>query len=210
MAYYYNTVHNNSQCDYNIAFLDDNITATLTRSSFAVTQWISLIEHIHRCRLHKLVVGFDIEWRPNRRGVINPVAILQLCVGRRCLIFQIFHSDGIPHSLYSFLNNRNYTFVGVGIREDVNKLYQDYELWVACTMDLRNLAAEKLDMKDLNRAGLKRLAMVVLDTEVEKPRHITMSNWNGLYLTDAQVHYACLDAFLSFEIGRTLIRTNSR
>lgn len=38
----------------------------------------------------------------------------------------------------------------------------------------------------------------------EKPKRVTMSGWNNLKLIDKQVQYACVDAFVSFEIGRRL------
>ncbi|XP_042482442.1 Werner Syndrome-like exonuclease isoform X2 [Macadamia integrifolia] len=182
------SVYNTSQRELEVIFFEDNILATVTHSPSIVDQWLSLIQRIHSRRLHRLIVGFDVEWRPNRhRGATNPVAVLQLCVGRRCLIFQIRYSRTIPQSLTSFLNNHDYTFVGVGIRGDVNKLYQDYGLWVTRTMDLRTLAAQSLDMNELKRAGLKTLALVVLDKEVEKPHYITMSNWENFHLSDDQL-----------------------
>ncbi|KAJ4956443.1 hypothetical protein NE237_013226 [Protea cynaroides] len=189
-----------------ITFFEDNILCTVTSTSSVVEQWISSIKRIHHRHLNNLIIGLDIEWRPNfRRGVNNPVAILQLCVGRRCLIFQILHCDRIPRSLLVFLNDRNYTFVGVGIEKDVDKLFQDYYLLVSGMKNLGFLAAEKLDRKELKRSGLKTLAWEVLGKELEKPQHITLSHWDDYELSYDQVHYACIDAFVSFEIGRTLI-----
>lgn len=95
--------------------------------------------------------------------------------------------------------------MGIGIESDVEKLLEDYELGVrGKVVDLRNLAAEKYGMKELNNAGLKELARVVLGREVEKPRRITMGRWDYRWLTPDQVQYACVDAFVSFEIGRRL------
>ncbi|TKY65917.1 Werner Syndrome exonuclease [Spatholobus suberectus] len=108
----------------------------------------------------------------------NPVATLQLCVGHRCLVFQILHFPSIPPSLSSILADPNVTLVGVGIREDAEKLLEDYNLRVANVRDLRSLAAERLRDPDMNRAGLKALGLRVLGLEVQKPQWITRSRWD--------------------------------
>ncbi|PWA95799.1 ribonuclease H-like domain-containing protein [Artemisia annua] len=102
-----------------------------------------------------------------------------LCVGRNCVIFKIMHAPFIPDSLVNFLSNPSYTFVGVGVENDVQKLCGDYGIEVGRIEDIRDLAFEKFDAKELRNAGLKGL-----------------THW---------VAYACVDAYLSFEIGRSLI-----
>ena len=61
-----------------------------------------------------------------------------------------------------------------------------------------------LGEREMRSAGLKTLAARVLGMDVEKPQRITMSRWDNVRLTDEQVQYACVDAFMSFEVGRTL------
>ncbi|XP_022015076.1 Werner syndrome ATP-dependent helicase homolog, partial [Helianthus annuus] len=138
----------------------------------------------------------------------NPVATLQLCVGRRCLIFQLLYAPYIPQSLVNFLRNPNYTFTVVGIKSDVGKLVEDYNLVVARIAELTTLAANAYGVRKFKYAGLKSLTEEVLGKEVLKPKRITMSRWDNQWLTRPQVAYACIDAFLSFEIGRVLISGN--
>ncbi|XP_028051610.1 uncharacterized protein LOC114256207 [Camellia sinensis] len=64
-------------------------------------------------------------------------------------------------SLFDFLNNPIYAFVGVGIHTDVQKLTEDYGLSVGTTVDLHSLTAE-CGMIELHNAGLKNLAREVL------------------------------------------------
>ncbi|KAF2288051.1 hypothetical protein GH714_004111 [Hevea brasiliensis] len=111
-------------------------------------------------------------------------------------------SCGIP-SQWEFL------FVGVGIESDVEKLVEDYGLSVRNTVDLRGLAAEKLGVKELKNAGLKDLVKEVLGKEIKKPKRVTMSRWDNPWLTPDQVQYACLDAFVSSEIGRSLVNLDT-
>ncbi|XP_073015727.1 3'-5' exonuclease-like [Primulina eburnea] len=190
---------------FNVDFYGDSIDATVTDDCNAVSVWISEVESIYRCRLHHLIVGLDAEWRPAFSRFPNPIAVLQLCVGRRCLIYQIIHSQGIPFSLTSFLSNSNYTFVGVGIKSDLEKLEQDYGLGRDVNaVDLRDLAAYELLNMDLKCKGLKDLASVVLNKVVDKPMWVTLSRWDNRRLTYDQVEYACLDAFVCSEMGRML------
>ncbi|KAF8398125.1 hypothetical protein HHK36_017050 [Tetracentron sinense] len=184
---------------FEVTLFNDHIETLVTHTPSMVDTWIADTEYIHRHRLNNLIVGLE-----------NPVAILQLCVGRRCLIFQLLRlpSPSIPPSLASFLNNRDYSFVGVGIGRDVQKLMVDHGLRVSRSFDLRRLAARVLNMSELRHAGLRRLAREVLEKDVEKPTEVTLSGWDSEFLTLAQVQYACVDAFLSFEIGRTLFLRN--
>ncbi|GAB4843973.1 hypothetical protein Ancab_013937 [Ancistrocladus abbreviatus] len=102
----------------------------------------------------------------------------------------------------NFLTGEDYTFVGVGIGSDVRKLEEDWDLEVSNWVDLSRLAAERMGMR--RNAGLKELAREVLGVEVEKPRNVTLSRWDRQELWYDQIQYACVDAFMSFEIGRRL------
>ncbi|XP_022874050.1 Werner Syndrome-like exonuclease isoform X2 [Olea europaea var. sylvestris] len=190
---------------YDVNFFGYIIETLVTHDPTMVSQWLSDIESLNHHSHHRLVIGLDLEWRPNNRFYKNPVATLQLCVGRRCLIYQLIHSSHIPSPLVDFLSNQNYTFVGIGIESDLRKLEEDYGFgYNANAVDLRKLAADKYQMKELKNAGLKSLARFVLEKEVEKPKNVTLSRWDYPWLTPVQVQYACVDAFVSYEIGRVL------
>ncbi|KAL3655941.1 hypothetical protein CASFOL_000337 [Castilleja foliolosa] len=190
---------------YVVLFYEDPILATVTADPDTVSDWISDILHTHRYRLRRLVVGLDVEWRPSYNRIPNPVATVQICVGRRCLIYQIIYTDYFPQSLIDFLSDERFTFVGVDVQSDIDKLDADYGIRCnARAVDLRMLAADKYGRQGLNRAGLKTLASFVLGKEMEKPKRVRRSNWARRWLTDEQVDYACVDAFVSFEIGRVL------
>ncbi|OAY44569.1 Werner Syndrome-like exonuclease [Manihot esculenta] len=188
---------------YDITFFTDQIHTLVTNTPSLVDQWITETQQL----LHQnpTIVGLDVEWRPNfNRHIENPIATLQLCIDHKCLIFQLIYSPTIPQSLVEFLLSENFLFVGVGIGSDVEKLVEDYGLSVRNTVDLRNLAAEKLGMRELKNAGLKNLVKEVLGKEINKPKRVTMSRWDNPWLTPDQVQYACLDAFVSSEICRRL------
>ncbi|KAF2321815.1 hypothetical protein GH714_002929 [Hevea brasiliensis] len=109
--------------------------------------------------------------------------------------------DDIPPSLIQFLGNKKFKFVGKGVWNDACKLFEDYELLVAHTKDVGYLAAKKYHDRDYRKLGLKALVLDLLQKVIPKPREITMSEWNAKELTIEQIEYACLDAFVSLELG---------
>ncbi|XP_051131562.1 3'-5' exonuclease-like [Andrographis paniculata] len=189
---------------YSVLFYNDIVHVTVAKKAIHVHQWISYIRHLNR-RFVRTLVGLDTEWLPNRApGDDHPVAIIQLCVGSSCLIFQILHSDSIPVSLLQFLADPSYIFCGVGIEGDVEKLYSNHGLFVGCYEDLNNL--NKMATWGENRRvyrymGLKKMAMAVLGKEMKKPLEVTLSNWDAENLDPDQVEYAAIDAFVSFQIA---------
>lgn len=80
----------------------------------------------------------------------------------------------------------------------------DYGVGVRKFVDVRPVAAEAYGVRELRNAGLKELARVVLQKEIWKPKHVTMSRWDNQWLTAPQVMYACVDAYVSYEIARVL------
>ncbi|KAK9266814.1 hypothetical protein L1049_001658 [Liquidambar formosana] len=90
------------------------ILTTVTSTPSVVRSWIYKIRYFHRFRCHKLVVGLGVQWRPSfTAGVSSPPATLQLCVERRCLIFQLLHALSVLVYLRRFLFDPLITFVGV-------------------------------------------------------------------------------------------------
>lgn len=201
-----NGIGNNNYKSYEVKMGTHTIQTLVTTSPCQVGIWLST--NTRNTHDNLKIVGLDVEWRPNTQSNSqqpNPVATLQLCIGHNCLIFQILYAPLIPRALSSFLNNPDVIFVGVGIQEDADKLLRDYNLRVTNVGELRSLAAEELQVFQLQWAGLAALGHYVLGFEIDKPENVTMSRWDNRYLTDEQVAYAAIDAFVSGEIGRALI-----
>lgn len=200
------TIQHRSDTLYTVTFNGtDRILTTVTSSGADVVEWIAEILRIHRHRLSHLIVGIDAEWRPSFSSVQNPVAVLQLCVGRRCLVFLLLHADYIPQDLFDFLADDRFTFVGVGICGDADRLADEHNLTIANQTDLRGLAAETMDRPEMRQKGLAGLAAAVLGVTVTKPERVRMSRWDQENLSYDQMKYAAVDAFLSFEIGKRLV-----
>ncbi|PWZ31657.1 Werner Syndrome-like exonuclease [Zea mays] len=126
----------------------------------------------------------DVEWRPSFSRAYNKKAILQLCVGCRCLIFQLLHADYVPNTLDEFLSDPDYTFVGVGMAADVEQLENDYDLEVANAKDLAELTAKEMGRPDLRNAGLQCIARAVMDAHVEKLQRVRTGPWDASSLSD--------------------------
>nr|AFK44726.1 unknown [Lotus japonicus] len=199
----------NGYMEHAVTFNTHTIQTLFTSDPSHVDSWLSETTR-HRNNKLPFIVGLDIEWRPNTQAFKNnPVALLQLCVDHRCLVFQIIHAPSIPDSLSSFLSNPQHTFVGVGIQGDVDKLLKDRSFTVANAVDLRTLAAEVYGDPEMMKAGLKALTQRVLGMNVEKPKKISTSKWDDRYLSVEQVQYAAIDAFVSFEIERCIYSIRS-
>ncbi|OEL33113.1 hypothetical protein BAE44_0005868 [Dichanthelium oligosanthes] len=192
--------------------MDDGtvIRTTVTSSGDAVEAFLREVGKHGQ----QLLVGIDTEWSvvPAEDGGRrkNRMAVLQLCVGRRGLVFQIFHADYVPDALRDFLACPDHRFLGVAVDGDVKRLSEDCGLVVATPVELRHVAAEVLDTPKLRAAGLKTLALEVMGVHIDKPKRLTVSKWDEPRLSMEQVQYACIDAFVSYEIGRLLLLTGQR
>jgi hypothetical protein len=189
---------------YNITFDSNHTVQTLVTSSpDHADMWF--IETLILSIPSSAIIGLHIEWSPNPLGGQSSTpATLQLCINNICLIYQIIHAPYICPSISNFLADPTNVFVGVGIKAGVEKLLSDYNYSVAKYIDLRSLAAWKLNDREMLSSGLKTLAERVLGKVVEKPQSIAMSRWDNPQLSADQVKYATLDAHVSCEIGRCL------
>ncbi|KAK3124190.1 hypothetical protein QOZ80_7BG0583120 [Eleusine coracana subsp. coracana] len=155
----------------------------------ATTRWLN-----HALIFHgRLIVGLGVQWTPPRRplGGAPPVpSTLQLCVGRRCLVFHL-----AQEALRRFLADPRITFVGSGSAHDQRMLWAHYRIHVARGRDLRAVAG-------MGNASMEEMADRILGYPgVSKPRDVSMSAWHAPRLDMDQVLYAAVDAFLSFRLG---------
>ncbi|KAK6921479.1 3'-5' exonuclease domain [Dillenia turbinata] len=149
--------------------------------------------------------GLDIEWRPHYISYMsNKSATLQLCIDRNCLILQLFHIDYLPEALKTFLADPNFTYVGIEVGGDIEKLRTEYGLECSSSADIRELAICRWPGR-FRRPGLKDLAIEVANLCMKKPNHVCMSNWEARVLNENQVEYACIDAYASYKIGHKLL-----
>ncbi|KAJ1689809.1 hypothetical protein LUZ63_013964 [Rhynchospora breviuscula] len=190
------------QYNYTIWFFGWNFDVVVTDEPVAVRTWIKRILYIHhRClNFHQgnnFIAGLGIQWcsfQSNRRP-----ATIQICIGRRVLIFQIRQSRDIPPALSRLFSDSRITFVGYNIRSDCRLLKSYHDLVVSSRAELRSVSG-------MGNASMERMVETFLGfSGVIKPSWIGNSDWDALMLSVDQVQYAALDAYLSFELGLKLV-----
>lgn len=201
---YTRSQHIIAMAKYRITFQGNEIEATVTDKASAVDEWI---RGITASCPNPTIVGLDCEWKPTYSSTLkNKTATLQLCIDTKCLIVQMFYLDFIPQSLKDFFRDTHFTFVGVEVQDDAQKLLDEYGLSVIHTADIQALAMARWPIAFYRKPGLKQLANSVVGLYMQKPLHVCRSNWEAGNLTLDQVEYACVDAYASFRIGRKLIQ----
>jgi hypothetical protein len=145
------------------------------------------------------VIGFDIEWRPNFRAgsKINRTALLQVAAERSVLCCQLSHMQSVPVKLRALLEDPAHVKTGVGILDDCVKYGVDWGVDVRGRVDLSDVyKATKGLEQDVGQAfGIKRLCAALLGVEIDKPKKVSMSNWERAPLDRRQIEYAALDAW---------------
>ncbi|KAF2321810.1 hypothetical protein GH714_002910 [Hevea brasiliensis] len=131
---------------HDIQYYGDHIFTTVTAAAVVVDEWIANTMHIHKRELSELLIAVDTEWCMPTPLTLNGACLPNQMdtnklpsfnhVGKRCLIFQLYHADDIPPSLIQFLGNKKFKFVGKRVWNDACKLFEDYELLVAHTKDV--------------------------------------------------------------------------
>ncbi|XP_060670940.1 3'-5' exonuclease [Ziziphus jujuba] len=186
-----------------VHFAGKTIETTVTDKASIIDQWVSQILNIYAA--NPTVVGLDIEWKPHPNSLMsNKSATLQLCIDNKCLIVQLFYVDSIPQSLKNFLMNRSFTFVGIEVQDDIEKIRNEYGLSCRKRADIREAAKVHFPGK-FSMPGLKDLAREVVGLDMKKSLHATRSDWDARVLNVDQIEYACIDAYASYMVGNVIV-----
>lgn len=130
-------------------------------------------------------------------------ATLQLCCGKKCLIFSLLYNDrGVPDELANFLFDRNkVTLVGSGVRRHGDWLGRPQSMLLY--RDPWELAEARAWRGLQHFKTLDQLAGELLGREREI-RLPPVPAWTGWPLTENQKSVACLEAYMLSEIGLKL------
>jgi ribonuclease D len=152
------------------------------------------------------VVGFDTESKPAfRRGVWNPIALLQISIPEKTFIIRITHT-AFDTLIRDFFASEQVKKVGISIRDDLKDLRKTWALTgnppeafhTEALVDLNDIA-HQLEVPHL---GVRRLTAIFLGFRVSKSQQT--SNWENPELTEAQLRYAATDAWVCLEIYKKL------
>ncbi|KAK1272536.1 hypothetical protein QJS04_geneDACA022302 [Acorus gramineus] len=197
-----------SETDFIVHLFDtEHIATVVTASSVQASLWVNKFLYAYKDNDNndddptRFLVGFDVKLSKHKD---NPIAILQLCVDQRCLIFQIRRCDAIPNALSNFLSDTRFTFTGININESVRRLKSDYNVRVGNIKDLQTLLKEEREQVRLRLEEL-RLAQDIVKWKVQNQRSVQLGNWDEKRLSLEQIWCACIDAFISFEMMRRVL-----
>lgn len=138
------------------------------------------------------VLGFDTETRASfEPGVQHPLSLVQLATSDTCYLFQQAVLGERLAELKPLLENEQILKVGIGLRGDGQALKRDWDIHVSPRLDLNWAMAQLGAGKEM---GTRQLVAALLHKRIDKPKKMTLSNWQQVPLSQAQVQYAALDA----------------
>ena len=149
------------------------------------------------------VLGFDTETRASfERGVQHPLSLIQIATVDTCYLFQHAILGEQFTQLKALLEDETILKVGVGLRSDAHALRRQWGINVASTLDLNWALAQLGAEKEM---GTRQLVAALLGARIDKPKKVTLSNWQHVPLSSAQINYAAADALAALKCFNALI-----
>ena len=145
------------------------------------------------------IVGVDTETRPCfRKGQVHKVALLQISTEDTCFLFRL-NKIGMPSFLQDFLTN-DILKIGLSLRDDFKMLRRR-----------KNMQTEEgnwIELQDyvvrfgIEDRSLQKIYANLFGMKISKGQRL--SNWEAETFTEAQMHYAALDAWACVKIYNRL------
>ncbi|WVZ61482.1 hypothetical protein U9M48_011345 [Paspalum notatum var. saurae] len=189
---------------YTVRVFDDRFASLATVCPADARRWVATTRWRHGglLRRGRLVVGLGVQWTPSYQPLHGEPPVpdtLQLCVGHRCLVYHLARADAVPEGLRRFLADPRVTFVGSGAANDARMLSAHRGLHVRHGVELRSVAGT-------GNASVEDMAHRFLGYPgIHKPKEVATSAWHAPRLSQDQVQYAAVDAYLAFRLGVHLL-----
>jgi ribonuclease D len=121
------------------------------------------------------------------------MAILQLSGADRAYIFRL-QQVGVPPKLAALLGNPKVLKIGAAVHDDIRGL-QEYRRFIPKGfVDLQRLAPTY----GIEEKSVRKMSTIILKKRVSKSQQL--SNWESSHLSDAQLRYAAIDAWICREM----------
>ena len=149
-------------------------------------------------------IGFDTETKPCFVPKVprNKMAILQLSGPDRAYIFRL-QQVGVPPKLAALLGNPNILKIGAAVHDDIRGL-QEYRKFIPKGLvDLQRLAPAY----GIEEKSVRKMSAIILKKRVSKSQQL--SNWESSHLSEAQLRYAAIDAWICREMYYKLMAERS-
>jgi len=140
------------------------------------------------------VIGFDTETKPAfQKGVSHDIALIQLSTNDSVFLFRI-NKIGLAESILNILTDPNILKVGIDIKNDLSGLKKIINFQESNFLDLNTLALQK----GFKSIGAVKLTIMLLGFRISKRQRL--SDWSAEKLTDSQIEYAAIDAWICVKI----------
>lgn len=145
------------------------------------------------------ILGFDTETKPAfRKGVINPVSLLQLSTKTQAFLFRL-NDIGFPNDLRTLLEKDHIVKIGAAVHDDLKGLSRLTDSFYPNSFFDLN---DELKKVGFHNVGVRNLCGMVLKMRISKSEQV--SNWEAPVLTEKQQRYAATDAWACLEIFQLL------
>jgi len=136
------------------------------------------------------IVGFDTETKPAfKKGVSYRISLIQLSVDDDVFVFQI-DQTGLDQKIIDILSDANTLKVGIDVKNDLIGLKKIKYFTESHFLDLNTLAIHK----GFKSIGAVKLCIMFLGFRISKRQRL--SDWSAAVLTEAQLEYAAIDAWI--------------
>ncbi|MCK4835155.1 MAG: 3'-5' exonuclease domain-containing protein 2 [Candidatus Aminicenantes bacterium] len=145
------------------------------------------------------IIGMDTESRPSfSKGISYPPSIIQFATHHTAYLFRL-KTIQFPDSLADLLENKNIAKIGIGLKDDIQKLQSLRKFQMKNCIDLSKIA----EKKGIIQVGARALTARYLEHRLTKTAQT--SNWALPHLTEKQKIYAATDAWICLQIYPLLI-----
>ena len=150
----------------------------------------SSLEHALASICTSKVVGFDTETKPAfKKGVSYNISVLQISSGDDVFIFQL-NKCGLDKRIINIFASSKILKVGIDIKNDLLGLKKIKYFQESNFIDLNQLALEK----GFKSIGAVKLSILLLGFRVSKRQRL--SDWSADILSESQLEYAAIDAWI--------------
>ena len=110
---------------------------------------------------------------------------------------KIENQNNISQEFLEIMKSKHILKVGVGIRDDLEKLLMDFNIKYDTFLDLRSISRKKAQSSSLEFLCKHYFGQ---NSKIQKSKSVQMSNWELYRLSDPQIRYAAYDALAAVEI----------
>lgn len=177
-------------------------------NAFDINLWVQ--QHVLNKNIG--IIGLDIEWKPvfSKHARQSRTSVLQIAAKDEVLVISLLNmsTSDIPSTLKHVLESPSIQKIGVGIKDDADKMRQHWNTKVENAIDLASIISNCFP--DAGCRSLKDITAFLIDYTMEKNKKITLSNWEKFPLSQSQLHYAAIDAWVAMECAQYFINNMKR